>query len=90
MGVLSDPVRTGNEARVKAILQDNGDLLMPVGACVTAQIVHPGDPRYESLLSAAVPAASLRGTPEEDAALAARFEHHFQDEQHRPARPTSS
>jgi hypothetical protein len=60
-----------------AILQDDGELLVPSGACVAAERVRPGDPRYEALLADSIPVAALRGSTEEDAALAARFELHY-------------
>jgi hypothetical protein len=68
-----------------AILQDDGTLLVPVGACAAAERVRPGDPRYAQLLPGAAVAAELCGTSEEDAALAARWERGYQDYQPRSA-----
>jgi hypothetical protein len=67
-----------------AILQDDGTLLVPVDACA-AERVTPGDPRYAELLADSFPAAELRGTPGEDAALAASWERNFDDRQPRSA-----
>jgi hypothetical protein len=67
------------------ILQDDGSLLVPVGACAAAERVRPGDPAYAGLLAAAVPEAALRGAPEDDAVLAARFERHYRESQPRSA-----
>jgi hypothetical protein len=68
-----------------AILQDDGDLLVPVGACAAAERVRPDDPRYGVLLADSVPASALQGTAEEDAVLAARFELSYQRRQPRSA-----
>lgn len=68
-----------------AILQDNGDLLVPVGACAAAVRVRPGDPDYDELRPDSLPAAALRGAPGEDATLAARFERAYRDRQPRSA-----
>lgn len=68
-----------------AILQDDGTLLVPVGACAAAERVGPGDPRYEALLADSFPAAALPGAPGEDAALASRFEHDYRQAQSRSA-----
>lgn len=68
-----------------AILLDDGDLLVPLGACVAAERIHTGDPRYSTLLEGAVPASDLCGTPADDAALAARFELNHQARQARSA-----
>jgi hypothetical protein len=67
------------------ILQDDGDLLVPVGECVAAEAISTGDPRYVELLAESVAAAGLRGTSEEDAALLARFERSYRGQRPRSA-----
>jgi hypothetical protein len=68
-----------------AILQDDGTLLVPVDGSCAADRVRPGDHRYADLLAESVPAATLHGTIEEDASLAARFERQFRESQPRSA-----
>ena len=70
---------------MKAILQEDGTLLVPVGECAAAEQVVPSDPRYAELLTESVAASDLRGTPEEDAALAVGWERNYQERQPRSA-----
>jgi hypothetical protein len=70
---------------MKAILQDDGTLLVPVGECAAAEQVRADDPRYAELVADSVRAAELRGTPEEDATLAARWERNHQARRPRSA-----
>lgn len=68
-----------------AILQDNGDLLVPVGACAAAERVQPDDPRYAELLAGSMASVVLCGTPEEDVDLSTRFAQRYRARQSRIA-----
>jgi hypothetical protein len=62
-----------------AYVADNGDLLVPAdGGHHAIDRVTFDDPRYQELRASAIPLSQLRGTPAEDAALAAEWEREFQ------------
>lgn len=75
------PVGPGTVTMPDQDLQDDGTLLVPVGACAAAETISTDDPHYALLLSQSVPAAKLRGNPEEDAALAACFARNYEEGQ---------
>jgi len=76
----------GGAPRMNAILQDDGTLLVPVYAsCIAAERIAQEDPRFDALRAESVAATVLRGTNEEDAALAARWERNHDDRQPRSA-----
>ena len=56
----------------QAILKD-GKLLLPHDVGCGAEVVATGDPRYDELFDDAIRDEDLCGTPEENAALAARW-----------------
>ncbi|SEG94278.1 hypothetical protein SAMN04489712_1459 [Thermomonospora echinospora] len=51
----------------------NGELLLPHPVGCGAELITPDDPRYDDLLAHAVRDEDLNGTPEQNAALAARW-----------------
>lgn len=56
-----------------AIKQDNGDLLVEIGACVAARRIRPGDPDYDRYAKDAIPASALEARPGENEELARRW-----------------
>jgi hypothetical protein len=68
----------------QAVLKD-GKLLLPHDAGCGASVIPPDDPRYETLRADAVVDEDLAGTPEENAAVAARWRHKWALEGRRTA-----
>lgn len=75
---------------MQAILEANGDLLVPVpGGCVAALRMHPGDPGYAEHLADAIPAEALRPEPGENERLAAEVAAALDAERFGPHRRTA-